>query len=158
MVDTRRGVVGLVNNVGVNLEALRKVLQLSKAPRLYLTQKTRDVDHETLRSLMAVEAFGQPVDAVYWSHLLDRQQVEWVTLIPRPGASGFAAIQKYWQDKSYAVLPFTVTRAGQIEPYASDLDLANCTELTILLHSLSAADILQEMLQDGAWQQLGNPS
>lgn len=158
MVDTRRGIVGLVSNVGVNLEAMRKVLQLSKAPRLYLTQKNRDVDHDTLRSLMAVEAFGQPVDVVYWSHLLDRQQVEWVSLVPKPGASGSANIQKYWHDKAYALLPFTVTRAGQIEPFASDVDLANCSELTILMHSLSAADILQEILQDSAWQQPETPS
>jgi NhaP-type Na+/H+ or K+/H+ antiporter len=157
MVDTRRGVVGLVNNVGVNLEALRQVLQISKAPRLYLTQKNRDVNQETLRSLMAVETFGQPVDTMYWSHLFDRQQVEWVTLVPKAGASGLANIQKIWQEKAYALLPLTIMRQGQIEPYASDVDLANCSELTLLLHSLSAADIVQEILQEGSWQ-LQNPN
>jgi NhaP-type Na+/H+ or K+/H+ antiporter len=156
-VDTRRGVIGLVNNVGVNLEALRKVLQISKAPRLYLTQKNRDVDHETLRSLMAVETFGHPVDVVYWSHLLDRQQVEWVTLVPKAGASAPSSIQKFWQDKSYALLPLTVMRQGQLEPYAANVDLAMCSELLLLMHSLSSADILQEILQDGNWVTQTNP-
>jgi NhaP-type Na+/H+ or K+/H+ antiporter len=157
-VDTRRGVIGLVNNVGVNLEALRKVQQISRNPRLYLTQKSRDVNQDTLRSLMAVETFGTPVDAVYWSHLLDRQQVEWVTLVPRPGTSGQNGIQKIWLDKAYAVLPLAVTRQGNVMPYSADIDLATCSELTLLMHSLSAADILQEILQEGAWQtQLPTP-
>ncbi|WP_141734423.1 cation:proton antiporter [Oligoflexus tunisiensis] len=157
-VDTRRGVIGLVNNVGVNLEALRKVQQISRNPRLFLTQKSRDVNQDTLRSLMAVETFGNPVDTVYWSHLLDRQQVEWVTLVPRPGTSGQNGIQKVWQDKTYAVLPLTVVRQGQVIPYAADVDLATCSELTLLMHSLSAFDILQEILQEGTWQtQLPTP-
>jgi hypothetical protein len=152
MVDTRRGVLGLVSNVGASLEALRKVRELSKAPRLYLTQKIRDVGPDTLRSIMAVEAFGQPTDAMYWSHLLDRGQAELMTLVPKAGGAGLQSIQKIWQEKAYAVLPFTVTRQGHIEPYASDIDLANCSELTLLVHSPMAADILQEILQEGAWQ------
>jgi hypothetical protein len=152
MVDTRRGVVGLVNNVGVNIEALRKVREISKAPRLYLTQKIRDVSPDTLRSIMAVESFGQPVDAMYWSHLLDRGQAELMVLVPKAGSTGLPAIQKIWQEKAYAVLPLTVTRQGHIEPFASDIDLANCSELTLLVHSPMASDILQEILQYGGWQ------
>ncbi len=156
LVDTRRGVIGLSDNMGMNMEALRTVFHLSKSPRLYLAQKAKDVSEDALRSIQATELFGLTVDVTYWSQMLDRQQVDIITFVrqgPSTGESSkaYQSIAKIWNGKSHAVLPLTVCKNGQNEPYSTVEDLEACSEFTLLIHSLAAPEILHEAQSESQW-------
>jgi len=78
-VTTRRAVIAMTDNEGVNLEALRKCRLLSSDLPLFIIQSGGEIDKQTLEVLHVKTAFSARFNLSYWNYHIDKKQVVLLT-------------------------------------------------------------------------------